>query len=120
MPAGIHHFAEGIVDQRRQPGGAIGCLQQRAGTGERDELTVDPLLRQHCLPVRDIAMPAHRDVRVARGVEYRIALGIIGDLERARAGAQGVDEGRGIVVVVDIDHRHGDAFRERPLRARRK
>ncbi len=102
----LHDLRERVVHEAREADGALGRLDVRAGRRERDHLRVDAFLLEHVLAIRDVAMPAHRDVVVARIVETRIALGVDRQLDDAVARLERVEVFRRIEVVVNVNQ-HG-------------
>ena len=94
---------EGVVHKAREAHGAVGRLDVRAGRRERDDLRVHALLLEHGLPVRDVAMAAHRDVVVTGIVNARIAFGVDRDFDGAVSRLEGIQVFGRIEVVVDVN-----------------
>ena len=103
---GVANFSEGVVDQSGEADGGGGRFHVRAGSGQGDHLGIDSVIDQHLLAVIDIAMAGDADVVIAGVEDARIAVGIDGDFDGAGPGAERVEIGRRIVVVVEVDDRH--------------
>src|SRR5665811_1874543 len=84
----------------------------------RDSLSTGAVLDQHLLAVVDVAVAGDGDVVIAGVVDARIAILVDGDFDGARAGAQGVQVGRRIEVVVKINDGHASSDRQAILTRR--
>ncbi len=103
-----------VVDEHREVGASTRLFDQRPRCGERQHLLVDTGLVQNALPVLDIPVSRHDEIPVARGVEHRIAVLVLGDPILARPLPDRRNVLRRIEVVVKVDD-HGS----RPRVARR-
>ena len=100
------------ASQRGETHGGGRSLHMRARSGERQYLGIDALLPQDLLAVIDVAVAGDGDVVVAGIEDARVAVVIDGHLDGACAGAQGVEIGGGIEVVVEVDDHRGRIQRE--------
>ena len=109
---------EGVVDQAGEASRGGQGLDVGAGGGEGEDLRIDAVLDQHLLAVVDIAVAGDGDVVVAGIVDARIAVLVDGDFDGAGAGAQGVQVGRRIEVIVKINDGHASSDRQAILTRR--
>ena len=109
---------EGVVDQRGEARGGGGRFDVSAGRGQREHLRIDAVLDQHLLAVVDVAMAGDGDVVIAGIVDARIAVLVDGDFDGAGAGAQRVQVGGRIEVIVKINDGHASSDRQAILTRR--
>ena len=111
---------EPVVDNRGQLRRPVGGFDAGPRRGEGDHLPVDSGLVEDRPPEVDVAMARNDDVVVAGRVEDRIPLLVLGDPEVAGTRADGVQELRRIVVIMEVDDHAAVSGGDRSGRAQRR
>src|SRR5882724_311656 len=97
---------ESVIDQAGEPDGGGRGFDVRAGRSESDDLSINAGVFENLLAIFDVAMAGHGDVEIARIVQTRIAVGIVGDPNRAGPLFESFDVFRWIEMIMKVDRRH--------------